>query len=201
MPEQESSTSCESCLTFAHLSPSLCPSICPVSSTNRWCRGPGRGSLFLSLCQRLGSASQPGFGSGPGPACLIEAPGGEKRGHPPTSWSQMQKVLFLRLILRRLNLGTVDMGGICERGKQKAEKGGNDWNITTVNLLFIYRIIRADHNCDGPHGFTKDPWYERPRRPFSDWDAKKLAGLKLLVSETSAFLSPKEGEGEWTTQK
>lgn len=31
------------------------------------------------MCQRLGSSSRPGFGSGPGPACLIEAPGGEKK--------------------------------------------------------------------------------------------------------------------------
>lgn len=38
----------------------------------------------------------------------------------------MQKVLFLRLILRRLILWTVDMDGIYEREKQKAERGGND---------------------------------------------------------------------------
>lgn len=186
------------------ISLSLCVSlsICPVSPTKRWCRGPGRGSLFLSLCQCLGSASQPGFGSGPGPACLIGAPGGEKRGHPPTSWSQMQKVLFLRLILRRLNLWTVDMDGIYEREKQKAERGGNDWNFITVNLLFIYRIIRADRNCDGAHGFTKDPWYERPRRPLSDWVTKKTRRTEAAhVRDFCTFLTKggREG-GEWTTQ-
>lgn len=167
-----------------------------VSPTKRWCHGPGRGSLFLSPCQCLGSASQPGFGSGPGPACLIEAPGGEKRGHPPTSWSQMQKVLFLRLILRRLILWTVDMDGIYEREKQKAERGGNDWNFITVNLLFIYRIIRADRNCDGAHGFTKDPWYERPWRPLSDWVTKKTQRTEAAhVKDFCTFLTKGGREG------
>lgn len=46
----------------------------------------------------------------------------KKRGHPPTSWSQKQKVLFLRLILRRLNLWAVDINGIHEKGKTKGEK-------------------------------------------------------------------------------
>ena len=148
----------ESWLTFTRLSlppPPVCLSICLVSWTKRrWPGrnpGPARGSLCLSVCQRLGSGSRPGFGSGPGPACLIGAPGGEKRGHPPTSWSQKQKVLFLRLILRRLNLWAVDLNGICDRRKKKKKKkkkkkeGGKYWNFTIVNLLFIWCIVR-----DGP---------------------------------------------------
>lgn len=158
---RKASRGTESCLTFTRLSPSVCPSIWPVSWTKRrWPGqnpGPVRGPLCLSVCQRLGSGSQPGFGSGPGPACLIEAPGGGKRGHPPTSWSQKQKVLFIRLILRRPNLWVVDMNSVCERRRKKKE-GGKYWNFTLVNLLFIWCIVRADQDCDEAHGFKKDPW-------------------------------------------
>lgn len=64
-------------LVNRHLRASFCHHP-KVSWTKRRWPGPGR-SLSLSLCQRLGSASQPRFGSGPGPACLIEAPVGEKK--------------------------------------------------------------------------------------------------------------------------
>lgn len=126
MPEHESGAM-HWVMSNLYLSPSLStslfpyPSICPVS----WIRRPGRnprpvrGPLCLSVCQRLGTGCRLGVGSGPGSACLIEVPGGEKRGHPPTSWSQKQKVLFMRLILRRPDLWAVDMNGIYERKKKK----------------------------------------------------------------------------------
>lgn len=169
--------------------------------------GPARGSLCLSVCQRLGSASRPGFGSGAGPACLIGAPGGEKRGHPPTSWSQKQKVLFLRLILRRLNVWPVDINGIWERGekKEKEERGVKYWNFTIVNLLFISCIVRADHNCDEAHGFKRDPLVGEAREgrslgtPLPLTEIQKPGGLKLIMSKTSALFSSTEGEREWTT--
>lgn len=62
----------------------LCPFIRTVSWTKRKCRGWDRGSvgrsLCLSGCQPLGAGWQPGTGSAPGSARLVEVPGGGRSG-------------------------------------------------------------------------------------------------------------------------
>lgn len=91
---------------------------------------------------------------------------GKKRGHPPTSWSQTQKVLFMRLILRRpKSLGSRQEWHLWKKNKKK--KGEKYRHFLIMNLLFIWCIVRLDQYCDEARGFKKDPWLERPWKPLS----------------------------------
>lgn len=85
------------------------------------------------MCQRLGSASQPGFGSDPGSACLVEVPGGgrkKKRSciHKPIP--KAEGVNSETHIKKVESLLTVDINDICEEGKNKRTRDKENVEIS-----------------------------------------------------------------------
>lgn len=86
------------------------------------------------MCQRLGSASQPGFGSDPGSACLVEVPGGgrkKKRSciHKPIP--KAEGVISETHMKEVESLLTVDMNDIVKRGRTKVQE---TWNTLKFHI-------------------------------------------------------------------
>lgn len=191
------------CLLTLHLYTSLSlfvSFICSVSWTKRKWPGQDRGSvrrsLRLSGRQPLGSGCRPGIDSGHGSACLIEVPGGEKRGHLPTRWSQKQKVLFTRLILRRLSgiwMTFVNEEKQKEKENKQVEKKKSKNSYLWICCLFSVLLGRTVMQ----HLAWKRSVVWKEWSLMSGNAIQKPGGPKLIMLKTHTLLAGRERE--WTT--
>lgn len=77
--------------------------------------------------------------------------------------------------------------------------------LQTVNLLFIWCIVRVDHNCDRAHSFKQNPLTREAMKAIL-WERlslwlrhQNLVDWSWSCQKTPVLFSPKEGEREWTT--
>lgn len=143
---------------------------------------------------------------------------GEKRGHPPRSRSQKQKVLFTRLILRRLN--HCDMDEIFERRKRKQRNGKNADNLhlwicclfdvllgqtMTVTQRLKKQTNKQKQNAGLDRSMKADVWkWLEPRGPkliVSDWVLSIREGMNNIIKRGQDWHFSGEKGNEWKVNR